>query len=195
MAGEREAILKAAVLEFAEVGLNESTLALVAGRAGLEPGVVRALFIDKARLLREVLKEETDPLISGVSLAVEDIEDPREVVRRSLKLYDQWLMDHQNSVRVIVRCALDGAESLGALYQQSLMPSEFYEHLQRAINRDQLRCNNLFVLSLLFDSLIMFPHMMRSALELMNPEQTAEETMETRFDAIMDIFENGLYST
>lgn len=96
---------------------------------------------------------------------------------------------------MIVRCALDGAESLGALYQQSLMPSEFYEHLQRAINQGRLRCKNLFVLSLLFDSLIMFPHMMRSALELMNPEQTAEETMETRFDAIMDIFENGLYST
>jgi AcrR family transcriptional regulator len=194
MADERKAILEAAVLEFAEVGLNEATLASVARRAGLEPAVARALFIDKARLLRELLKEATDPLVSGISVAVEDIEDPREVVRRSLKLYDRWLIDHQDFTRVIVRCALDGAESLGALYQKSLMPSEFYEHLQRAINRDQLRCKNLFVLSLIFDSVIMFPHMLRSALELMNPEQTAEETMETRFDAIMDIFENGLYS-
>lgn len=35
MSDEREAILEAAVLEFAEVGLNEATLASVAKRAGL----------------------------------------------------------------------------------------------------------------------------------------------------------------
>jgi hypothetical protein len=36
--------------------------------------------------------------------------------------------------------------------------------------------------------------MVRSALELMKPERTAEEIMEIRFDAIIDMFENGLYS-
>lgn len=194
MAGERRVILEAAALEFAEVGLSDSTLDSIAGRAGLEPGVARALFVDKTTLLRELLKEATDPLVSGIGMAVEDIEDPREVVRRSLRLYDRWLLDHQDFVRIVVRCALDGAESLGALYQKSLLPSEFYDHLQRAINRNQLRCKDLFVLSLLFDSLIMFPHMLRSAVELMKPGQTAEQTMETRFDAMIDMFENGLYS-
>ena len=194
MADERKTILEAAVHEFADVGLGEATLDSIAGRAGLEPGAVRALFIDKPRLLRELLKDATDPLVSGIGMAVEDIEDPREVVRKSLKLYDQWLTDHPDLVRVIVRCALDGAESLGALYQQSLMPSEFYEHLQRAMNRNQLRCKDLFVLSLLFDSLIMLPHMIRSSLEAMSPGQTVEQTLEKRFDAMIDMFENGLYA-
>ena len=194
MADQRRAILDAAACEFADVGLKESSLDSIAGRAGLEPGVVRALFVDKPTLLRELLKEATDPLVSGVALAVEEMDDSRGVVQKSLQLYDLWMLDHQDIVRVFIRCALDGPESLQQLFQSSLLPSEFYEHLERLVNQGQLRCKDLFILTLLFDSLIMFPHMMRSSVELMNPEKTAEETMKMRFDAIIDLFENGLYS-
>jgi len=194
MADERRAILEAAVHEFAEFGLSEATLDSIAGRAGLDPGVARALFIDKPRLLRELLEEITDPLVSGIGVAVAGIEDPREVMRKSLRLYDQWLTDHPDFVRLMVRCALDGAESLGALYQKSLLPSEFYERLQLAISRNQMHCKDLFILSLLLDSLIMFPHMIRSSLESMAPKTRAEETLEARFDAVLDLFEKGLYS-
>ena len=194
MAGHRKAILEAAACEFAEVGLNESSLDSIASRAGLELAVVRALFIDKPTLLRELLKEATDPLVSGVALAVEETDDSRAVIQKSLQLYDLWLLDHQDIVRIFIRCALDGPESLQKLHQDSMLPSEFYEHLEKVINQGQLRCKDLFVLTLLFDSLIMFPHMMRSSIELMKPEQTAEETMDFRFEAIIDLFENGLYS-
>jgi AcrR family transcriptional regulator len=194
MSGTRKMILEAAALEFAEVGLNESSLDSVASRAGLEPGTAQALFIDKPTLLKELLKEATDPLVSGIALAVEEMEDPREVIRKSLQLYDQWLLDHQEIIRIMVRCALDGPEWLGNLYQESLLPSEFYEHLQQIIDKGRVRCKDLFILSLLFDSLIMLPHMIRSAVELMRPEQTVEEIMRIRFDAIIDLFENGLYT-
>ncbi|NIT52128.1 MAG: TetR/AcrR family transcriptional regulator [candidate division Zixibacteria bacterium] len=193
MAGERRIILDAAAREFAEVGLNEAGLESIASRAGLEPGVARALFVDKPTLLRELLKEATDPLVSGIALAVEELEDSREVVRKSLQLYDQWLLDHQDIVRIMIRCALEGPEWLQELYQKSLLPSEFYDHLQQLINQGRLRCKDLFILSLLFDSLIMFPHMMRSAVELMEPEQGAEAMMQARFNAMIDLFENGLY--
>ena len=66
--------------------------------------------------------------------------------------------------------------------------------MERVINKGQLRCKDLFVLTLLFDSLIVFPHMIRASVELMKPEQTLEKTMEIRFDAIIDLFEKGLYS-
>jgi AcrR family transcriptional regulator len=194
MTDQRRAILKAAAREFAEVGLRESSLRSIANRAGLELGVARALFTDEPTVMRELLKEATEPLVSGVALAVEEMDDPRGVVQKSLQLYDQWLLDHQDIVRVMVRCMLDGPESLQRLHQSSLLPSEFYEHLERVISKGQVRCKDLFVLTLLFDSLIMFPHMMRSSVELMKPEQTVEETMENRFDAIIDLFENGLYS-
>lgn len=194
MSGERRAILEAATREFATVGLSESSLDSIAGRAGLEPAAARALFIDKPTVLREVLKEATDPLVSGISLAVEEIDDSREVVRKSLQLFDLWLLDNQDIVQIMVRCSLEGPESLQKLYESSLLPSEFYEHLEKLINNGQLRCKNLFTLSLIFDSLIMFPHMIRSAVELMNPGQPAQQTLDARFDAIIDLFENGLYN-
>jgi len=194
MAIQREAILEAAAREFADVGLKKSSLDSIAGTAGLEPRAVRALFVDKPTLLRELLKEATEPLVSAVALAVEDMDDSKEIVKKSLKLYDTWLLDHPEIVRVMARCTLEGPESLQQLLENSLLPSEFYEHLQRVINDGQLRCKDIFVLNLLFDSLITFPHIMRSAVELMQPEQTVEETMATRFDAMIDLFENGLYS-
>ncbi len=180
--------------QLAEARLEREPRFLRGFASGLEPGAARALFVDVPTLLRELLKEATDPLVSGVALAVADIQDSREVVRKSLQLYDLWLLDHQDIVRIMVRCALDGPESLNKLHEQSLLPSEFYEHLERLINTGQLRCKDLFVLSVLFDSLILMPHMIRSSVELMQPERTAEETMKIRFDAIIDLFEHGLYS-
>lgn len=192
---EESKILKAALDEFATRGLIDSSLASIAERAELPVGSVRALFVDKQTMLRMLLKEETDPLVSGIALAVEEIEDPKELLRKSLHLYDQWLLDHPKVVRLIVRCCLDGAEALQALYEHSLLPSEFNERLGQIIQRGQIRCNNIFILNLLFDSLILFPHMMRSAIELMNPEQSAEEVFNMRFDVMSELLENGLYSS
>lgn len=193
MSEERKEILMAALDEFADHGILDSSLESIAARANVPPGSVRALFVDERTLLRELLEAATDTLISGIALAVEQIEDPKQLLRKSLRIYDQWLLDHPKIVRLIVRCCLDGAESLHALYEHSLLPSEFNERLMELIQKKQVRCNNIFVLNLLLDSLILFPHMMRSALELMNPRQSAEEMIEGRFDLICEMFENGLY--
>lgn len=194
MSGKNERILRAALDEFAEVGLHKSSIESVARRARVEPGAVRALFVDKATLLRELLQEQTDPMISAIALAVSEIEEPRELLRRSLELYDQWLLAHPKVVRLFVRCALDGADSLQSLHENSLLPSDFFERLEELIETGQLRCRNIFTLSILIDSLILFPHMMRSALELMSPGQSSEQILETRFEAIVDLLENGLFS-
>ena len=99
----------------------------------------RALSIDKRLLLRELLKEATDPLVSGIVRAVEENDDLREVVRKALQIYDLWLLNHQDIVRIFVRCALDDPESLQVLHP-------------------------------------------------------VEEVIHARLDAVLDLFENGLYS-
>ena len=195
MSDERRTILAAAADEFAEVGLVDSSVESVAARADVEPGVVRALYVDKQTLLREVLRLETDPLVSGISVAVADIDDPRELVRASLRMYDQFLFDNPTVVRLFTRCILDGPDSLEKLYKQSLFPSEFYDRLLEIINKGQLRCKDVLVLTLLFDSLILLPHMIRSAVVLMRPGVSVEATFEARFDPTIDLFENGLYTT
>ena len=194
MLEERKKILQAALDELAEVGLINSSLKSIADRAKLEPAVARALFVDKETLLGELLKEGTDPLVSAIALVVQKIEDPRELIRKSMGLLDQWLLTHPKYVRLYMRCSLDGANVLQVLYQHSLLPSEFYERLEQIINKGQFRCNDIFILSLLLDSLIVFLHMMRPGVDLMSPGQSIEQITEQRFEAVIDLLENGLFS-
>ncbi len=194
MLEERKKIMKAALDEFAEVGVLNSSLKSISDRAKLEPAVARALFVDKETLLGELLKEGTDPLVSAIALAVQEIEDPKELIRKSMGLLDQWLLDHPQFVRLYMRCSLDGAGALQTLYQHSLLPSEFYERLEQIIGKGQFRCNDIFILSLLLDSLFVFLHMMRSGVDLMSPGQSIEQITEKRFEAVIDLLENGLFS-
>jgi len=194
MLEERKKIMKAALDEFAEVGLINSSLKSISDRAKLEPAVARALFVDKETLLGELLKEGTDPLVSAVALAVQEIEDPKELICKSMGLLDQWLLAHPQYVRLYMRCSLDGAGALQTLYQHSLLPSEFYERLEQIISKGQFRCNDIFILSLLLDSVIVFLHMMRPGVDLMSPGQSIEQITEQRFEAVIDLLENGLFS-
>lgn len=194
MEDKRTLVLQAAAREFAEFGLRDSSLDRIAQRVGTELEVVRALFVDEMTLLRELLKEETDPLVSAVGMAMEGVDDVRTMIRKSLQLYDRWMLDHEHIIQIMMRCALDDPKSLTMLYEQSIMPSEFFEHLERGIGTGQLRCRDLFLLNMLFESLIMFPHMIRPMIERLRPGDDLEEFMERRFDAIVDLFENGLYA-
>ncbi len=194
MLEERKKLLKAALDEFAEVGLKNSSLESISDRAKLEPAVARALFVDKETLLHELLKEETEPLVSAVALAVQELDDPRELIRKSMGLLDQWLLTHPEYIRLLMRCSFEGAGVLQSIYRHSLLPSEFYERLEQIIGKGQFRCNDIFMLSLLLDSLIVFLHVMRPVVELMSPGQSVEQITEQRFEAVIDLLENGLFS-
>ena len=194
MLEERKKLLKAALDEFAEVGLKNSSLESISDRAKLEPAVARALFVDKETLLHELLKEETEPLVSATALAVQELDDPRELIRKSMELLDQWLLTHPEYIRLLMRCSLEGGDVLQSLYQHSLLPSEFYERLEQIIGKGQFRCNDIFMLTLLLDSLIVFLHVMRPIVELMSPGQSVEQITEQRFEAVIDLLENGLFS-
>jgi hypothetical protein len=54
--------------------------------------------------------------------------------------------------------------------------------------------NSQHPFSLVLDSLIMFFHMIKPGMQLISPDESMEEIAETRFDAAMDLLENGLYS-
>ncbi len=194
MLEERKKLLKAALDEFAEVGLKNSSLKSISERAKLEPAVARALFVDKETLLGELLKEGTEPMVSAISLAVQEIENPRELIRKSMGLLDQWLLTHPEYIRLLMRCSLEGGGVLQSFYQHSLLPSEFYERLEQIIGKGQFRCNDIFMLTLLLDSLIVFLHVMRPVVELMSPGQSVEQITEQRFEAVIDLLENGLFS-
>jgi TetR/AcrR family transcriptional regulator len=189
---ERKKLLEAAVAEFSKHGLKGASLDSIAERAELDPSVARALFVDKERLFRTVMRESTEPLLAAIGLAVESIRDPRELIRQSLRHLDQWLLENEEYVRIIQWSALEEAKSIGRLYEQSFFPSEFYERIEWYIEAGELRVKDPFTVFLLLDSLIFFSHLVRPSLELMSGDDV-ENVFERRFEAIMDLLENGLY--
>jgi len=194
MSIDREQIILAALDEFAEVGFTDARLESIAERAKTQIQIVRALYVDKETLLDEIVIRQTEPMVSAIALAIEDLDEPKQLIREALQVFDQWMLDHPKMVRVWLRCALESTDTLSSFFQKTLMPSDFFERLQNLINEGQLRCNDLLMLSIIFDSLIAFPHMMRTPLVQSLPEQQIEEVFERRFKATMDLFEHGLYS-
>jgi AcrR family transcriptional regulator len=189
---ERKKLLAAAVAEFSEHGFKEATLESIAERAELDPSVARALFIDKERLFRTVMREATEPLLAAIGLAVENVSDPKELIRQSLRHLDRWLFENQEYVRIIQWSALEEAKTLDRIYEQSFFPSEFYERLEGYINAGKLRVKDPFTVFLLLDSLIFFSHLMRPTIEHLYGDDV-EKAFERRLDAVMDVLENGLY--
>jgi AcrR family transcriptional regulator len=189
---ERKQLMEAAREEFAEVGLRGASLESIAERAHLSPSVARALFVDKESMFHAVMQEANGPVVDAIGLAVENVRDPRELIRKALWQLDQWALDNEASIRIFQWCALEGGESIEKMFEQSFFPSEFYEKLTQCIEAGDLRIKDPFVVSLLLDSLIFFSHIMRPSLELISKE-SAEQLFERRFDAVMEVLENGLY--
>ena len=148
MQEERKRILEAALDEYSEVGLLDSSFESIAARAKLDPAVVRALFVDKETLLKDLFREETEPMVNAIALIVQEIEDPKELIRKSMEHLDRWLWMHPKHVKLYMRCSLDESDILEAIYQ-FLMPTEFFQRLNQIIESGQVRCDSVLILSLL----------------------------------------------
>jgi len=189
----RRKILQTAKAEFSEKGFTASSLESIASRAGLDHGIVRALFVDKNRLFKAVLTEMVESVLAAVTIAVEKIEDPKEFIRKSLTLADEWLWANPEYVQLIQRCLLEQSCNLQSIFEGTVFPSDYYARLKGLINRNQLRNTDIMQLDLLFDSLIFYPHMIRPHLEKLYQDESLEMCLTRRVDAIMDVLENGLF--
>jgi hypothetical protein len=115
------------------------------------------------------------------------------MLRESLRLFDNWLLDNPQYVRLIQRCLLDDPESLNIVYQKSMYPSEFYERLDAWIREGRIKASDTFSLVLMLDSIIMMPHFIQSALSQMVPGGQ-EKILRRRFDTMWAALENGLFA-
>ena len=192
MSEERKKIIEAALDDFSEVGLSQTSIESIAGRAGLEPAVVRALFVDKETVLKELFKEKTEPMVSAISLAVQEIDDPKELIRKSMEHLDRWLLMHPKVIKLYMRCSLEESEVLQTTFQKYLLPSELFERFGQFIAEGRLRCRDVLTLMVLLDSLILLIHLMRPGM-MIDPDLNFEQIARQRFDAAMDLLENGLY--
>ncbi|MFA9453247.1 MAG: TetR/AcrR family transcriptional regulator [Candidatus Aminicenantaceae bacterium] len=194
MLEERKKIMEAALDDFSEVGLSNSSFESIAGRAGLEPAVLRALFVDKETLLRELFQEKTEPMVSAISLAVEEIHDPKALIRKSMEHLDRWLLMNPKVVKLYMQSSLEESEVQQTTFQKYMLPSEYFDRLNQFIEEGKFRCSNILILTTLLDSLIVFLHMIRSGMMMISPDLSFEQIAQQRFDAVMDLLEKGLYT-
>jgi len=192
MQDSRKAILKTAITEFAKTGVFGTTIESVAEAAGVDPAIARSLFVDRNGLLRATVEEITSPNVAAISMAVEGIDDPREFVRASMKHFDRFLYDNPDLVRAMQRCMADDPMLMATIYQTSMFPSEFAERLHSFVEKGQMRGDLLSVFMML-DSLMLFAHWVRPSFSKIT-DMDEDKVFETRFEFIMDVLENGLYT-
>lgn len=192
MSNERDAILHAALDEFAEHGVGAQSLEGVAQRCSLDVRAVRALFPDEKALLLEVLQVITDPIVGAISVAVEHSGEPRDLLEKSIELMDNWLLDHPQYVKLVLQCMAADPSVLMVLYQRSLYPSEFIERFERFAAEGRIRQQDVTMVVVLLDSLMFFPHLTSSFLGTDGQLSSPAEFLKRRRKAMMDLFENGL---
>jgi len=190
---DRDKLLNAALEEYSEIGIASSSLDSIAERAGFDVQSVRAVFVDKETILRTLLQEISEPIVSAVTLAAEQAEDPATMMRRALPLLDQWLINNPRYTRLMLRCMLEKAEVIGILYEHSLYPSEFFEQLQRFMDAGKIRQRDLALVGVLLDSLIFMPHLVLPAMALLHPGKTDDEIFAQHRDAVFELLEGGLF--
>jgi AcrR family transcriptional regulator len=191
---QEKQILAAALSRFVKQGVAKTTLEDVADEAGVKLGVVRGYFNDHDQLLRELVTTTTDPLVAAISLISEDIKDPREWLRQSLRLYDRLMHENPLYVQLMKQIMLDEPDTLSVIYDVSYVPSEFYERLQKYADAGKFRITDVFLLGMFIDSMLFFPHMLAPMLDRYLPDESPEDFQERKFEAMIDILENGLFS-
>jgi AcrR family transcriptional regulator len=193
MESERKKLLDAAVIEFSKSGIKGSSLKAISERAGLEEGAARAIFIDKMRLYRELLKEISEPLISVSGFVSPDDNDPREFLMNALKLYDDWLLSNPRFVRLIAWGIAEEISFFDSVFNHVFYPSDFFEKMEKFISDGSIRIKDINSVFLIIESMIVFGHLMKPNIKMMYPDKTDQEIFELRFNAMFDVLSNGLF--
>lgn len=193
-AESQEQILEAALRRFAAHGVSRSTLEHVAEEAGVTLGVVRGYFPDRDTLLRELVQSITEPMVASIALLSRDTDNPREWLRRSLRLYEQLVQENPLYVDLMQRVMLDEPETLARLYNTALVPSEFYARLMAFAKEGKFRISDPFMIGLFLDCMLIFPHMLGSLMQRYSRGESLEDFHERKLEAMLTLLEGGLFT-
>ncbi len=102
-ASTRERILEAALACFSELGYDGATTRAIAGRAGVNVGLIKYYFDGKERLWREAVTRTFDELGEGLGEALEEAGrfDDRERLRVLMRRYIRWVAQHPEFIRLM----------------------------------------------------------------------------------------------
>lgn len=109
---KRQAILDASIEVFADQGFGGADVDFIAERAGVGKGTVYRYFGSKQELFLATANAGMQMLEASILEAVEGLEDPVEVIRRSGEAYGEFFRKHARFVEILI---LERAEFRGSI--------------------------------------------------------------------------------
>lgn len=105
----RQRILEAAVELFAGRGYERTTVALVAGRAGVSPAAIHWHFGDKATLFRQAFAQLLVPFRDAFETRVDHLE-PAKRLAEMFETYERFVVEHRETIQSFLRLMVEAAE-------------------------------------------------------------------------------------
>ena len=104
-------IFEAAEQTFAEKGFEAGTMQGVAAEAGISLKTLYATFPGKNELYDEIRQIRTQELIGAIAAAHDTGDDALESLERGVHAYVEFLVAHENFLRILLRSGLAGGLS------------------------------------------------------------------------------------
>lgn len=98
---KRTLITDAAVEVFAEKGFHQARISDIARRAGVADGTIYLYFKNKEDLLLSIFEEKMDFLLSGLTAALDGVDDPVERVRKFAIFHFQQVRENRSAAEVL----------------------------------------------------------------------------------------------
>ena len=106
-------IFEAAEQTFAEKGFEAGTMQGVAAEAGISLKTLYTTFPGKNELYDEIRQVRTQELIGAIAAAHDTGDDALESLERGVHAYVEFLVAHENFLRILLRSGLAGGLSTG----------------------------------------------------------------------------------
>ena len=129
-----EALLQAAIHEFAERGYRGTSIRRIATRAGVHPALIRYYFQSKGQLQRTLLERAMAALSAVIGPALDQIHDAPSMRRALLDIlggYLRYLESNHEFPRIIQRSLLDGDPVIIEIAEKHMKP--FFDAIRSAV--------------------------------------------------------------
>jgi AcrR family transcriptional regulator len=99
----RDLVFECAEHVFAEKGYDDATMQDIAAEAGVSLKTVYAAFPGKSELYAEIQSVRGLEFVDGVTLAMSELDDPLEALTKGVRAYVEFLVAHENFLRIHLR--------------------------------------------------------------------------------------------
>lgn len=102
---KHDRIMQAAVKVFSKKGFHSSRIAEIAKEAGVASGTIYLYFKNKDDILISVFEESLDRIIGEMEAGLEDIDDPRDMLKHFIE-HHLWILKEQRELAEVLQVEL-----------------------------------------------------------------------------------------